>query len=348
MKKMFLAIESSCDETAAAVVAEGREILSNVVQSSASLHERFGGVVPELASRAHLEAVVPVVDQALAEADLSVADLTGLGVCAGPGLLGSLIVGVSAAKALAFASGKPLVPVHHLASHIAANYLAFQDLEPPFLALVVSGAHAHIVEVQDYNSFVILARTRDDAPGEAYDKISRELGLAYPGGPKLDKLARMGNAQALDLPRPHFEDSLDFSFSGIKTASLNALNKAKQQAKTRLVRREDILADKDLAAAFQEAVVASLLEHVSQALDQTGYDKLVLAGGVSANSWLRDQSEALSRERGLKLYVPPLTLCTDNAAMTAAQSYYAYESGERADLKLNATAMWELGSPIPH
>lgn len=347
MKKMFLAIESSCDETAAAVVAEGREILSNVVQSSASLHERFGGVVPELASRAHVESIVPVVAKALKDAGILLDDLTGIGVCAGPGLLGSLIVGVSAAKALAFAADKPLIPVHHLASHIAANYLAHPDLKPPFLALVVSGAHSHIVEVQDYNTFVILARTRDDAPGEAYDKISRELGLAYPGGPKLDKLARQGNAQALDLPHPHFEDSLDFSFSGIKTASLNALNKAKQQAKTRLVRREDILADEDLAAAFQEAVVASLLEHVSQALDQTGYDKLVLAGGVSANSWLRDQSEALCQKRGLKLYLPPLALCTDNAAMTAAQTYYAYEAGERADLELNATAMWELGTPMP-
>lgn len=347
MNKLFLAIESSCDETAAAVVADGRKVLSNVVQSSASLHERFGGVVPELASRAHVEAVVPVVDQALAEARISLADLTGLGVCAGPGLLGSLIVGVSAAKALAFASGKPLIPVHHLASHIAANYLAHPELEPPFLALVVSGAHSHIVEVEDYTSFKILARTRDDAPGEAYDKISRELGLAYPGGPKLDRLAREGNSQCLDLPRPHFDGSLDFSFSGIKTASLNALNKAKQQAKTRLVRREDILSDADLAAAFQEAVVASLLDHVSLALDQSASTKLVLAGGVSANSWLRDQTQALCQERGLDLYMPPLALCTDNAAMTAAQTYYAYQAGERADLRLNATAMWELGTALP-
>ncbi|MDO5033435.1 MAG: tRNA (adenosine(37)-N6)-threonylcarbamoyltransferase complex transferase subunit TsaD [Eubacteriales bacterium] len=347
MKKTFLAIESSCDETAAAVVAEGREILSNVVQSSAQLHERFGGVVPELASRVHVEAIVPVMDQALKEAGLKLEDLTGLGVCAGPGLLGSLIVGVSAAKALAFATGKILVPVHHLASHIAANYLAHPDLEPPFLALVVSGAHSHLVDVRDYTDFVILARTRDDAPGEAYDKISRELGLAYPGGPKLDQLARKGNASILDLPRPHFEDSLDFSFSGIKTASLNALNKAKQQAKTRLVRREDILADEDLAAAFQEAVVDSLLSHAAQALDQTSYDKLVLAGGVSANSGLREQSVALCQQRGIQLYLPPLQLCTDNAAMTAAQAFYAYEAGERADLDLNATAMWELGSPMP-
>lgn len=347
MKEYILGIESSCDETAAAVVANGRELLSSSIQSSAEIHEKYGGVVPEIASRAHVSAIIPVIESALDEAGISFADLTAIGVCTGPGLLGSLLVGVSAAKALAAAGGKPLISVHHLASHIAANYLVHPDLEPPFLALVVSGAHSHIVEVIDYNSFQIIARTRDDAPGEAYDKISREIGLAYPGGPKLDKLAHLGDKERLELPQSRFADSLDFSFSGIKTATLNELNRAKQMASQRSIMREEILSNEDIAASFQTAVVASLINHLAQALDEKQYKSLVLAGGVSANSLLRSEAENLADSRGVNLYLPPLSLCTDNAAMTAAQAYYQYKEGDLASLDQNATASWELGSDFP-
>lgn len=347
MADYILGIESSCDETAAAVVQDGRILFSNCIQSSAPIHEKYGGVVPEIASRSHLEAIVPVVSQALSDAGLSFADLSAVGVCCGPGLLGSLLVGVSAAKMLAFAASKPLISVHHLAAHIAANYLSAPDLEPPFLALVVSGAHSHIVAVESYTKFRILARTRDDAPGEAYDKISREMGLAYPGGPKLDKLAREGNPKVLELPQSSFRDSLDFSFSGIKTASLNALNQAKQTAQRRQCTREQILSNKDLAAAFQDAVVSALVSHLDRALDQGLWDKLALAGGVSANSHLREKVEALAASRGLKLYLPPLELCTDNAAMTAAQAYYQFREKDFAPLSQNATANWELGQTFP-
>lgn len=347
MGKYILGIETSCDETAAAVVENGRILHANVIRSSAAIHEKYGGVVPEIASREHVNAIIPVIEEALNQAKLSFADLAALAVCCGPGLLGSLIVGVSAAKALAAVSGKPLIPVHHLASHIAANYLAFKDLEPPFLALIVSGAHSHIVEVTSYTEYSLLARTRDDAPGEAYDKISREIGLAYPGGPKLDKLSYEGNPKTLDLPRSKFQDSLDFSFSGIKTATLNELNKAEQKAAKRLVMREEILSNADIAASFQEAVVDTLISHLEAALEAYPQKKLVLAGGVSANSLLRKRCEELGRKRDIQIYMPPLALCTDNAAMTAAQGYYEYEAGIRAESRLNASAMWELGEPFP-
>ncbi|MDO5015686.1 MAG: tRNA (adenosine(37)-N6)-threonylcarbamoyltransferase complex transferase subunit TsaD [Eubacteriales bacterium] len=347
MADYILGIESSCDETAAAVVRDGRKLCSNIIRSSAPIHEKYGGVVPEIASRSHLEAIVPVVAEALSEAGISFSDLSAVGVCTGPGLLGSLLVGVSAAKMLAFASEKPLISVHHLAAHIAANYLVAPELEPPFLALVVSGAHSHIVAVDSYTNFRILARTRDDAPGEAYDKISREMGLAYPGGPKLDKLAREGNTEALELPQSSFQDSLDFSFSGIKTASLNALNKAKQMSRRRQCTREQILSNKDLAASFQSAVVSVLISHLELALDQGSWEKLAIAGGVSANSHLREEAEALAERRGLNLYLPPLNLCTDNAAMTAAQAYYQFRDKDFAPLNQNATANWELGQSFP-
>lgn len=347
MANYILGIESSCDETAAAVVADGKVLISNVIRSSAELHEKYGGVVPEIASREHVEAIVPVIAEALEQAGLTLAELSGIGVCNGPGLLGSLLVGVSAAKMLAALAGIPLIPVHHLSAHIAANYLLEERPEPPFLALVVSGAHSHIVEVKDYVTFEILARTRDDAPGEAYDKISRELGLAYPGGPKLDRLSYEGNPDILELPQTDFADSWDFSFSGIKTASLNALNKAKQNAEAQGVMREDLLKDADLAAAFQEAVVGSLISHVEKALLKTGYRSLVLAGGVSANSALRKESEELAEKHALSLFMPPLSLCTDNAAMTAAQAFYNWQAGEVAEMDLNATAMWELGEKYP-
>lgn len=343
MVNYILGIESSCDETSAAVVADGKTLVSNVIRSSAELHEKYGGVVPEIASREHVEAVVPVIAEALEQANITLADLSAIGVCNGPGLLGSLLVGVSAAKALAALAGIPLIPVHHLSAHIAANYLLESRPEPPFLALVVSGAHSHIVEVKDYVNFKILARTRDDAPGEAYDKISRELGLAYPGGPKLDRLSYQGDPKSLELPQTEFADSWDFSFSGIKTASLNALNKAKQKAESRGVMREELLKDADLAASFQTAVVGTLTSHLEKAVLASGYKTLVLAGGVSANSFLRKESEHLAEKHGLSLFMPPLSLCTDNAAMTAAQAYYNWQAGNVAEMDLNATAMWELG-----
>lgn len=346
MPQYILGIESSCDETAAAVVADGRHLLANVIASSAPIHRLYGGVVPEIASREHLQAIVPVIQEAMQTAKLEPHQLTGIAVCSGPGLLGSLIVGVAAAKALAAAWQKPLLAVHHLAAHVAANYLS-GDLTPPFLALIVSGAHSHIVEVRSYTDFTILARTLDDAPGEAYDKISREIGLDYPGGPKLDKLSYQGDPQKLILPVSHVKDSPDFSFSGVKTAALNALNQAGQQAKQRGLPREAILSNADLAASFQAAIVETLVQKLKFFLEQKSYSTLVLAGGVSANSGLRSACEVLAEEYHVRLSMPPLQFCTDNAAMTAAQGFYEWQAGHTAELDLSASAMWELGEVMP-
>lgn len=341
-RHLILGIESSCDETAAAVVADGRIILSNIIASQADFHQQFGGVVPEIASRMHVEAILPVIDQALQTAGVGLDELSAIAVTYGPGLVGALLVGLSAAKGLAAVTGKPLVGVHHIAGHIAANYLADPDWEPPYLCLVVSGAHSHLVQVNDYQDFRILARTRDDAAGEAFDKIARALGLGYPGGPLIDKAARGGNPHALTLPRTRLADSLDFSFSGLKTAALNQLNSLRQQAERQGLSWQDLLPLTDFAATFQQAVVDVLVDHTLQAAERYGIRRIAVAGGVSANSCLRREFETKTQAAGLAYACPPLILCTDNAAMIASAGYYAWRSGRIADLTLNAVPSLEL------
>jgi N6-L-threonylcarbamoyladenine synthase len=340
--RVVLGIESSCDETAAAVVVSGRRILSNVIASQADLHRRYGGVVPEIASRVHLEAIIPVIDDALKQADLTLADIDLIAATRGPGLVGALLVGLTAAKGLALATGKPLVGVHHIAGHMAANYLADPDLEPPFLCLIVSGAHSHIVRVDDYATWTILARTRDDAAGEAFDKIARVIGLGYPGGPLLDKAAREGRSDAIALPRTTMADSLDFSFSGVKTAALNQLNRLQQQAGQTGQTWQDLVPLQDFAASFQQAIVDVLVDHTFRALAQTGLKRLTIAGGVAANSCLRRRMQEEADKAGIRLSCPPLILCTDNAAMIAAAGYYAWQSGRTDDLFLDAVPYLDL------
>lgn len=332
----ILGIESSCDETAAAVVADGRLICSNIIASQAQLHRQYGGVVPEIASRKHVEAILPVIDQAMKQADLQLSDLSAIAVTCGPGLVGALLVGLSAAKGLAWMSDRPLVGVQHIAGHIAANYLADSGLEPPFLCLVVSGAHSHLVRVRPDHQYDVLARTRDDAAGEAFDKIARAIGLGYPGGPLIDRAARGGRTDAIALPRTHLADSLDFSFSGLKTAALNQLNQLRQQAEVKGGAWHDLVPLTDFAASFQQAVVDVLVDHTFKAIEQYGDTRLALAGGVAANSRLRACMQARAEQAGVKLTIPPLELCTDNAAMIAAAGFYAWQRGERADLSLNA------------
>lgn len=342
--RVVLGIESSCDETAAAVVVSGRRILSNVIASQADLHRRYGGVVPEIASRVHLEAIIPVIDDALKQADVTLADIDLIAPTRGPGLVGALLVGLTAAKGLALATGKPLVGVHHIAGHMAANYLSDPDLEPPFLCLIVSGAHSHIVRVDDYAAWTILARTRDDAAGEAFDKIARVIGLGYPGGPLLDKAARSGRSDAIALPRTTMADSLDFSFSGVKTAALNQLNRLQQQAGQTGQTWQDLVTLPDFAASFQQAIVDVLVDHTFRALEQTGLKRLTIAGGVAANSCLRRRMQEEADKAGVRLSCPPLVLCTDNAAMIAAAGYYAWQSGRTDDLFLDAVPYLELDS----
>lgn len=341
-RHLVLGIESSCDETAAAVVADGRIILSNVIASQADFHQQFGGVVPEIASRMHVEAILPVIDQALHKAGVSLADITAIAVTHGPGLVGALLVGLSAAKGLAAVTGKPLIGVHHIAGHIAANYLADPTWEPPYLCLVVSGAHSHLVRVDDYQQFKVLARTRDDAAGEAFDKIARALGLGYPGGPLLDKAARGGNPRALTLPRTRFENSLDFSFSGLKTAALNQLNQLRLQAERRGLDWQDLLSMADFTASFQQAVVDVLVDHTLEAAARYDIRRIAVAGGVSANSCLRAALEQRTRAAGLAFTCPPLILCTDNAAMIASAGYYAWRNGQADDLSLNAVPSLDI------
>ncbi len=327
----ILALESSCDETAAAVVRDGREILSNIIASQADEHRLYGGVVPEIASRRHAEAVSGVTRQALEQAGLTLRDIDAVAVTYAPGLIGALLVGVNFAKGLSQAAGLPLVPVHHLRSHIAANYLAHSALKPPFLCLVVSGGHTHVVRVEDYTTFTVIGRTRDDAAGECFDKAARAMGMPYPGGVHLDKAAADGDPTAFALPRPHVEGSpFDFSFSGLKTAVINLLHKAEQ--------RGESLPLPDLCASFQHAVCDILCSHVMAAAEQTGDTVIALAGGVSANSELRTRMERECAARGLTLYVPPLPLCGDNAAMVGAQGYYEYLTGHVAGPDLNACA----------
>lgn len=342
MSELILGIESSCDETAAAVVADGRIILSNIIATQVDFHQQFGGVVPEIASRMHVEAILPVIDQALAEACVKLADLSAIAVTNGPGLVGALLVGLSAAKGLALAAGKPLVGVHHIAGHIAANYLADPNLQPPFICLIASGGHSHLVLVEDYQRHRILGRTRDDAAGEAFDKIARAIGLGYPGGPLLDKAAVGGRTDAFRLPQTNFADSLDFSFSGLKTAALNQFNKLQQQAQGLHQSWQEIIPMADFAATYQQAIVNVLVDHTFQALDQFKVPQLALAGGVAANSCLRRCMAERAAERGVSLSCPPLILCTDNAAMIASAGYYSFKAGRRDGLSLNAFASMEL------
>ena len=327
----ILALESSCDETAAAVVRDGRELLSNRIASQADEHRLYGGVVPEIASRRHTEAISLVTREALEQAHLTLSDIDAVAVTYAPGLIGALLVGVNFAKGLAQASGLPLVPVHHLRSHIAANYLVHPELKPPFLCLVVSGGHSHIVKVEDYTHFEVIGRTRDDAAGECYDKAARAMGMPYPGGVALDKLAHEGDPHAFPLPRPRVEGSeYDFSFSGLKTAVINRLHNAEQKGEE--------INKADLCASFQHTVTEMLVGNTMKAAADLGATTIVLAGGVSANSGLRAGMEAACKERGYGLYAPPLSLCGDNGAMVAAQGYYELLSGHTAGMELNAIA----------
>ena len=327
----ILGIESSCDETAAAVVKDGREVVSNVVASQVEEHRLYGGVVPEIASRRHAEAISGVVEAALAQANMSLADIDGIAVTHAPGLIGALLVGVNFAKGLALAAGKPLIPTHHLRSHIAANFLAHPDLQPPFLCLIVSGGHSHIVQVDDYTSFRVIGRTRDDAAGECFDKVARMMGMPYPGGVALDNAAERGNPDAYTLPRPRVDGSAyDFSFSGLKTAAINLLHNAEQKGET--------LNKEDVCASFRKAVVDMLSTNFLKAAEDTDAKTLVLAGGVSANKGLRARMEAECQKRGLKLFAPPLSLCGDNGAMVAAQGYFELVNGNTAGMDLNAVA----------
>lgn len=327
----ILAIESSCDETAAAVVEDGRTVLSSVIASQVEEHRLYGGVVPEIASRRHAEAIVPVVSQALEQAQLSLGDIDALAVTYAPGLIGALLVGVNFVKGLALSTGLPLVPVHHLRSHIASNYISNQELKPPFLCLVVSGGHSHIVLVEDYTTMKIIGKTRDDAAGEAFDKAARTMGMPYPGGIALDQVAEDGNPHAFVLPRPVVHDApYDFSFSGLKTAVLNLLHNARQKGET--------LDTADVCASFRYAVVDCLTTNFLKAAEDLHMDKLVIAGGVSANSLLRRTLQAECDKRGWQLFMPEKALCGDNAAMVGAQAFYEYQSGKRAGADLNAYA----------
>jgi N6-L-threonylcarbamoyladenine synthase len=336
---LILAIESSCDETAAAVVKNGREVLSNVINTQIAIHTEYGGVVPEIASRKHIENINPVIKKALTDAGVTLDDIDAIGVTYGPGLVGALLVGVAEAKAIAFAMKKPLVGVHHIEGHISANYVENKELEPPFVALVVSGGHTHLVKVNDYGEYEIIGRTRDDAAGEAFDKVARAIGLGYPGGPKIDKLAKEGNPEAIEFPRAHVDDApYDFSFSGIKSAVLNYINSANMQGKE--INRADV------AASFQKAVVDALVSRAVKLAKECGMDKLAIAGGVASNSALRAAVQEECVKNNIRFYSPSPVLCTDNAAMIGAAAYYEYIKGVRHGYDLNAVPNLKLGERI--
>lgn len=333
---VLLAIESSCDETAAAVVKNGREVLSNVIYSQIALHTQYGGVVPEIASRKHIEKINQVIGQALLDAKMTLQDLDGIAVTYGPGLVGALLVGVSAAKAISFATGLPLIGVHHIEGHISANYIENKELEPPFVCLVASGGHSHLVVVKDYGEYEIIGRTRDDAAGEAFDKVARAIGLGYPGGPKIDKLSKEGNPDAIAFPRAKVnENEYDFSFSGLKSAVLNYLNGC--QMKGEAVNRADV------AASFQKAVIDVLVEHSIHAVKEFKFDKFAIAGGVASNSSLRKAFEERCKAEGIAFYHPSPIYCTDNAAMIGAAGYYEFIRGVRSGYDLNAVPGLKLG-----
>ncbi len=341
---LILGIESSCDETAAAVVRNGREVLSNVIASQIAVHTQFGGVVPEIASRRHIEQVNQVITAALSDAGVGLSDITAIGVTYGPGLVGALLVGVAEAKAIAYGAKKPLVGVHHIEGHVAANFITsypgkgvFQpELEPPFVCLIVSGGHTHLVIVKDYGEFEIIGRTRDDAAGEAFDKVARAVGLGYPGGPKVDQAAKTGNPYAVSFPRGKVAGSpYDFSFSGLKSAVLNYINHARMMG-------EDICVP-DLAASFQNAVVEVLVSRTVTAAKEYGYSRLAIAGGVASNSALRSAMKKACEENQLEFYYPPPVLCTDNGAMIGAAAYFEYQKGTRHGWDLNAVPNLKLG-----
>ena len=333
---LILAIESSCDETAASVVKNGRCVLSNIISSQIAIHTLYGGAVPEIASRKHIEKINQVVEAALKEADVTLDDIDAIGVTYGPGLVGALLVGVAEAKAIAYAKKKPLVGVHHIEGHVSANYIEHPDLEPPFLCEIISGGHTHLVIVKDYGSFEILGRTRDDAAGEAFDKVARAIGLGYPGGPKIDKLAKEGNPHAIDFPRAHMEDApYDFSFSGVKSAVLNHLNKCRMTGEP--------IVEADIAASFQQAVVDVLVDNAIRAAKDYHMDRLAIAGGVASNGALRAAMEAACEKEGIRFYRPSPIFCTDNAAMIGVAAYYEYQKGTRHGWDLNAVPNLKLG-----
>ena len=332
----ILGIESSCDETAAAVVVDGREVKSNIIASQIDIHTLYGGVVPEIASREHIKAVIPVVDEALKKANTTLAEIDAIGVTYGPGLVGALLVGVSAAKAIAFAANKPLIGVHHIEGHISANYIQAKELEPPFMCLVVSGGHTNLVIVRDYGEYEVLGTTRDDAAGEAFDKVARAIGLGYPGGPKIQKVSEMGNPAAIDFPRAKIADNpFDFSFSGLKSAVLNYLNSCEMKGEK--------INPADVAASFQASVVDVLVSHTIAGAKKLGFKKIAMAGGVASNAALRAGMRAACEREGYELYYPDPILCTDNAAMIGAAAYYDYKRGVRSGLDLNAVPNLKLG-----
>jgi len=333
---LILAIESSCDETAAAVVKNGRDVLSNVIASQIDLHTLYGGVVPEIASRKHIEKINQVIQAALDEAGVTLSGIDAIGVTYGPGLVGALLVGTASAKAIAYALNKPLVGVHHIEGHIAANFIEHKELEPPFFSLVVSGGHTHLVRVNDYGRFDIIGRTRDDAAGEAFDKVARAIGLGYPGGPKIDKVSKEGNPDAIAFPRAHMEDApFDFSFSGLKSAVLNYINGCRMKG--------EAYSQADVAASFQKAVTDVLVEHAMHAVEEYHMDKFAIAGGVASNSALREAMAKACAERKIEFYYPSPVYCTDNAAMIGVAAYYEYKNGTRHGWDLNAVPNLKLG-----
>ncbi|MDY6064820.1 MAG: tRNA (adenosine(37)-N6)-threonylcarbamoyltransferase complex transferase subunit TsaD [Finegoldia sp.] len=324
-----LAIETSCDETSVAVVKNGRDVLSNVISSQIDTHKKFGGVVPEIASRLHLEAINSILKEAVDQAAIKISDIDIIAVTKGPGLIGALLVGISAAKALSYSLDLPLIGVNHMQGHICANYISHKDLEPPFISLVVSGGHTYLIEVKDYQDYEIVGSTRDDACGESFDKVARALGLEYPGGPQIDRLAKLGNKDAIDFPRVMLEkDSYDFSFSGLKTSVLNYINNKKQK------NEEIVIAD--VAASFQEAVIDVLVEKSFRLLEERKFDKLVVSGGVAANEGLKERIKQKAKETCVDVYFPDKILCTDNAAMIACAGFYDYLNGksEKLDMKV--------------
>ena len=332
----ILAIESSCDETAAAVVVNGRDMRSNVISSQIALHTLYGGVVPEIASRKHIEKINQVIEQALADASMTLDDIDAIGVTYGPGLVGALLVGVAEAKAISYARNIPLVGVHHIEGHISANYIENPGLKPPFLCLVVSGGHTHLVKVKDYGVYEILGRTRDDAAGEAFDKVARAIGLGYPGGPKIEKVSHEGNPDAIAFPRAKVADGVyDFSFSGLKSAVLNYLNGCRM--------KEIEINQADVAASFQKSVTDVLVDHARHAIREFGMEQFAIAGGVASNGVIRGAMEQMFKEEGVRFSQPTPILCTDNAAMIGAAAYYDFITGKRAGLDLNAVPNLKLG-----